>query len=111
MEVTPHPNPALEAAFRAMEARATEISVETVKRAPAMEAWRLAYLIGWSDDRIAAAGRADLIARIRTLKESERKRCRAGHWSADLNRLTALKQAYVQVRLEALRARPRRAAA
>lgn len=46
-----------------------------------------------------------LLADIRRRKAGELVRCKAGHWTADGNRLIALRQAYVAVRYIVLKRR------
>ncbi len=52
-----------------------------------------------------AAGLGDIVARLERALRAERNRARAGHWTYDLNRHIALRQAYLaeQERLSALR--------
>ncbi len=45
-----------------------------------------------------AAGSAEIVARLERALRAERNRARAGHWTYDLNRHIALRQAYMAER-------------
>lgn len=66
--------------------------------------FRLPRLIPATDAELAdgsSVGRQRLLARLQRAIRAERKRGRAGHWSYDLNRHIALKQAIDRLSLPA----------
>lgn len=65
-------------------------------RAPAMSRARIARLVPMTETErsdVSPAGRLEIIRRLERALRAERRRGMAGHWTYDLNRHLALKQA------------------